>query len=142
MKLVSFFTVLALVLSCFIFNSCSSIKEVGSTSKEYPVTIFINNNSGKNPVHIAAKLESWGGVQKDTNMSVADDDLYSYMGAKGIRQKYNLQEGNYRIFVKAEKECALLDCSFILDRPLWLLIEYLNESHFRLNVYHRAPVFG
>lgn len=122
---------------------CSSSEKTGVSKKsEFPVTVYVSNQYGRpDSVHLRVKLNGPRSPEH-IERTIADEEFEWKIGHYPKIFEQNLPEGQYRILAESNKGNAILDVIFTLDKPLWLIVKYLDETHFQLNILQHPPVLG
>ncbi len=132
-----FFTVFIILIS-----GCSSSEKTGLKKTEFPVTVYVSNQYGRpGSVHLVVKI-SGPRSPEHIERTIANEDFEWKIGHYHKKFEQNLPEGQYQIFAESNKGSAKLDVVFTVDKPLWLIVTYIDENHFQLNISQHSPVFG
>jgi hypothetical protein len=134
---------LFLIPFLLILGCASSETQQGNKDVEFPVKLFVNNGNGRNfnPAHIKVTFYGNRGRDKIYHNVVVDEEFTENGGHNWKSFNLSLKEGHYTVFVECTNDSSKMTVSFEIDKPLWMLLEFVDNNHFSLNICESRFVF-
>jgi hypothetical protein len=119
---IRYFLLFLLTILLLIFGCSTSEKIDNNTHKEFPINLYVDNQSyDGEPVHLFVKIMGHKRLKEnETNFEklIVDEDFDNIAMLSSKYFTLNLKEGTYIFWVEANQSSYIMSIVFEVDKPL------------------------